>query len=133
VQSRNILTRELDRNELWHELEFIGEALAANGHTHCQVLFGAAWGNEYYQAPTWEAEELSSTTLVAKVREVEGRGIGVLGEHDLWIEIRGELTILFCNDGDLHLRSSQASPAADVIAQRWLERGFEPRNSSASP
>jgi len=45
---RVVLTYPLSNLQVWEELQHLVEFYAAKGISRCSVLFGFAWGNDYY-------------------------------------------------------------------------------------
>lgn len=122
---RELLTYPLANAELRAELVFTLEHLRECGFSECKVLFGYAWGMEYYQDDQWVAEALPLGSVLAKIAEVEARGIGRLGADDLFLEFPS-FSFLFCNDSDVHLRFSEDAPLVEFFFSRWERLGYKP-------
>ena len=45
---REIVTSPIERKQLHEELDFMVQYFLEKGVTTCTVLFGFAWGNDYY-------------------------------------------------------------------------------------
>jgi hypothetical protein len=74
--------------QAYEELANLVEVFAARGYRTCTVVFGFAWGNEYYgNSPDWNEVALPLTALVQKVRDVEASGTGRLGHDDLFVRV----------------------------------------------
>ena len=124
--TRQVLTSTLDRSRLETELAEVVRYFGEKGVESCRVLFGFAWGNEYYPGQEWNEEEIKLTQLRRKVGEVEATGIGSLGKDDLFVKLAG-LEFQFCHECDVH--SHFAEPSNDDVEaffHRWQMLGFEP-------
>ncbi len=89
------------------------------------MLFGWAWGNDYYLSDEWQSEQIALAELSAKVREVESSGIGGFGADDLFVEINGyEFT--FCHESDIHLEYEVGSEITEALWERWSKKGYSP-------
>lgn len=115
------ITREQMNNELLHVVEYFTE----KGVKNCSVLFGSAWGNDYYPGNEWPNEEVKLCQLVKKVKEVEATGIGAIGKDDLFVKLEG-LEFLFCNDSDVHIHFSAHNEDIEHYYARWRELGYNP-------
>jgi hypothetical protein len=122
---RELFTYPLEDIALRAELAFTLEHLRECGFAECKVLFGYAWGMEYYPDDQWVSEALPIASVLAKVAEVEGRGIGRLGSDDLDLEFPS-FSFLFCNDSDVHLRFSEDGPLIEFFFSRWGRLGYKP-------
>jgi len=120
-----LLTYPLTSAQLRDELVFVVEHLQACGFSTCDVLFGYAWGNEYYDDNHWVSESLTLSFLIAKVAEVESRGIGCLGSDDLYLGFP-TFQFLFCHDSDVHLYFSEDAPLVEFFYRRWEDLGYKP-------
>jgi hypothetical protein len=122
---REVLTHPLTEPQLQEELRHFVEFYSAQGIAACNVLFGSAWGNEYYPTKDWLEEQVSLRDLIAKVKQVEVSGYGRLGSDDLFLKLPG-LEFLFCNDSDIHIAFSDSHPDIEYFFQRWKKLGFKP-------
>ena len=57
------------------------------GISECSVLFGFAWGIEYYPGKDWIPETIPLEELEARILELERRGLGEFGYNDIFIEL----------------------------------------------
>jgi len=124
MRSRCIITSELDPAALRAELSYVAEYFAARAQVSCKVLFGFAWGNEYYVGD-WIAEEIRLDSVAAKTRQVEDSGLGCIGRDDLYVTVSG-LEFQFCHESDLHLRFDEPNDAVEHFFSRWGGLGFRP-------
>ena len=123
---RQILTYPLDRDQMQRELDFLVEHFQQEGIESCKVLFGFAWGMEYYPGNEWTEEEIPLRTLAEKVREVEGTCAGALGRDDLFVELAG-LQFQFCHDSDIHIHfHDEPGPDVEFFYSRWKQLGYQP-------
>lgn len=123
---REILTHPLERKQLQEELVFMVQYFLVKEVSTCKVLFGFAWGNEYYTGNEWFEEEIQLDKLAEKVQEVEASGIGVLGKDDLFVKVSG-LEFHFCNDSDIHIYfSEQNNSDIEFYYDRWKRLGYQP-------
>ncbi len=119
----------LTPEELRTEFEFCIRYLQEVGYVRASVLFGWAWGNEYYSTNEWQAEQIELEKLSAKVREIEDSGVGKLGDDDLFVEIKGHVFI-FCHESDVHVEYEVGSEITEALWQRWSKLGYSPVNSA---
>lgn len=123
--NREILTYPISQEQINEELSFMVEYFSKKGVDKCEVLFGFAWGNDYYPGSEWPDEEIGLDCLIKKVDEVEASGIGRLGRDDLFIKISG-LEFRFCNDSDVHIYFQTANDDVEYFYTRWKEMGYQP-------
>ena len=107
------------------ELSFMVEYLSNKGIDKCSVLFGFAWGNDYYPGKEWFDEEIELKNLVKKVKDVEASGIGKIGRDDLFVKVSG-LEFRFCNDSDVHIYFTESNNDIEYFYSRWKELGYKP-------
>jgi hypothetical protein len=124
MKSRCIITSQLDAAALRAELSYVASYFSARAHVTCKILFGFAWGNEYYDGD-WIDEEIALDSVAAKTREVEASGFGRLGRDDLYVSVSG-LEFQFCHESDLHLRFDESDDAVEHFFGRWGGLGFAP-------
>ena len=122
---REVLTHPLSGQQLRDELRYFVQFYSAKGIVSCSVLFGHAWGINYYPTKDWLEEDVHLSNLLAKVEQVEASGLGRLGTDDLFLKLQG-LEFLFCNDSDIHLIFSASHPDVEYFFQRWKQLGFKP-------
>lgn len=122
---REILTYPISRMQLNDELVFMVEYFSNKGVEKCSVLFGFAWGVEYYPGNEWNAEEIPISELIDKVHEVETSGIGTIGKDDLFVKVQG-LEFRFCNDSDVHIYFSSPNDDVEFYYSRWKQLGYQP-------
>ncbi len=89
------------------------------------MLFGVAWGFDYYPENEWPYESVKLASLVSIVSEVEQRDIGRLSKDDLFIKVGG-LEFLFCHESDIHISFEATNPVIEHFYARWLAEGFSP-------
>lgn len=122
---REIVTYPLERKQLQEELDFMVQYFRKKGVTTCTVLFGCAWGNEYYPGNDWVDEETPLEKLVEKVRAIEESGMGALGKDDLVVKV-ADLEFRFCNDSDIHIRFTAPDNESESFYLRWKKLGYQP-------
>jgi hypothetical protein len=124
--TRQILTCTLDRHRLETELAEVVRYFGEKGIESCRVLFGFAWGNEYYPGADWNEEEIELAQLRRKVGEVEERGLGSLGKDDLFVNLAG-LEFQFCHECDVHIHFSEPNNTdVETFFNRWQKLSYEP-------
>lgn len=124
--ARQILTCTLDRGRLETELAEVVRYFGEKGVELCRVLFGFAWGNEYYPGSEWNEEEIELAQLRQKVDEVEGRDLGSLGKDDLFVKLAG-LEFQFCHECDVHIHFTEPNNIdVETFFARWQNVGYEP-------
>ena len=120
-----IVTYPIDNIEVRNELSYVIEYFTQKGISSCNVLFGYAWGIEYYPTKHWEYEEIQLSNLISKIESVQNSGLGSIGKDDVFIKISG-LEFRFCNDSDIHISYSQLNSDVEHFYSRWKEAGYQP-------
>jgi hypothetical protein len=120
-----ILTCPVSKQQLWEELEFVVAYFIDNGYLTCEVLFGFAWGMDYYPTKDWNSECISLGELKAKILSVENSGLGLLSNDDLFLDFP-HLQFRFCNDSDIHIYFNEYSEDIEYFYSRWGAQGFNP-------
>ena len=125
---REIVTQPISTEQIHQELVFLVEYFKLLGHTQCEVVFGSAWGIDYYPGNDWHVVQMPLEELIPEVRRVEAAGEwGGLGSNDLYITRPPlDLDFRFCSDSDIHLSFDQPSEITESFYQRWKERGYSP-------
>jgi hypothetical protein len=124
--ARQVLTSTLDRGRLETELDEVVRYFREKDVESCRVLFGFAWGNEYYPGREWNEEKIDLVQLRRKVDEVEARGIGSLGNDDLFMKLAG-LEFRFCHECDVHIHfTAPSNDHVEAFFARWQKLGYEP-------
>lgn len=125
--NREIITYPINSVQMKDELSFLAEYFQKVGYEYCEVLFGFAWGNEYYDSAKWEYEKIPLNKLVEKVIGVETNGFGEIGTDDLFIKVQGLLLeFRFCNDSDIHLSFDVSGEISEYFYNRWKSLGYLP-------
>lgn len=122
---RELLTFPMTAAQLRDELVFTVAQLRDSGFTACDVTFGWAWGIAYYPGDRWVAEPVPLDSLLAKLAEVESRGIGRLGADDLFLEFP-TFSLHFCHESDVHLGFDEHFDLVEVFFARWQRLGYQP-------
>ena len=122
---REIVTKILERTKILEELAFVAEYFESKDEDSCELLFGFAWGNEYYPGNEWPYESVKLNNLVEKVVDVEESGIGRLGSDDLFIKVKN-LEFQFCHESDIHISYEEVTHEAEHFYERWQQQGLEP-------
>lgn len=133
---QEIITTVIGRDALRAELVFLTASLPAWGISECSVLFGFAWGNEYYPGNTWDYIRLPAEAVQGEVERVEAIGSGSLGDDDLFVFLPEFGTeFRFCHEEDLHLSYDAPSDLSVFFLRRWSDKGFGPqvRETTAGP
>lgn len=121
-----IVTYPLENQDFRSELAFFVTHFQSIGHETCDVMFGWAWGIDYYPNDDWVYETVFLSDLVSKIEGLEQNGLGELGYNDLFINII-DTCFHFCNDSDIHLKYSQSNQAVEFFYDRWQQLGYKPR------
>ncbi|HLA60801.1 MAG TPA: hypothetical protein VK626_01025 [Nitrospiraceae bacterium] len=125
--AQEILAYPTKPEAIKEELRYLANYLGAHNHKTCEVLFGFAWGIEYYPDKDWTYLEFQIEKLVEEVEQVETLGRDRLGDHDLFIRLpKTGLEFLFCHHCDIHLTFEERNEIADFFNQRWDSLGFNP-------
>jgi hypothetical protein len=95
------------------------------GFTNCEILFGFAWGIDYYPSSKWNKESILLASLTDKVKNVEQQGLEKLSEDDLFVYFP-HLGFRFCNDSDVHIYFTKHSPDIEFFYSRWEALGYTP-------
>ena len=124
---KEILTYPLSKEQIDKELAFFAQYFIESGHKEFEILFGYAWGNEYYDTNEWNYETIEIEQLVNKVTSLEAKGFGVLGCDDLFIKIPGQsFDFRFCNDSDIHISFKESNSIIEDFYNRWKALGYSP-------
>ena len=124
---REIVTHHIDSSQMKEELAFLTEYFIGKGFEACELLFGSAWGMDYYDTNQWDYEKVPLTKLVEKVEAVEASGLGHLGSDDLFIKLQGyPFEFRFCHESDLHISFDEPGDIPEFFYERWKSRGFSP-------
>lgn len=126
--TREILTYPISAAQVNEELEHFVHFFLDRGYEHCDVIFGFAWGNQYYPTNAgWNPIRMPIDVLIDEVRRVERSGWGELGSDNLFISIPGvPLEFRFCDDSDIHIAFEDPCETTEHFYQRWKSRGFSP-------
>jgi hypothetical protein len=124
MAAHRIITKTLDVTRLREELSYLAHFFQIQGSVACKVVFGFAWGNEYY-AGDWVPEDTPIRELEAKITSVEASGLGALARDDLYVTIAG-VEFLFCHEGDIHLEFDASRDVAEHFFERWRDLGYRP-------
>ena len=122
---REILTYPIEEEQVKNEFSFFIEYFLLKGMHTCDVLFGYAWGNEYYPSNKWDYQEINLSELAKKVNEVETTGIGSLSNDDLFVKIN-DLEFRFCHDSDVHIYFSKSNEDVEFYYSRWKQLAYQP-------
>jgi len=122
---REVVTGILEEDQVRDELRYLVDHFSKNGEESCDVLFGFAWGNDYYPGNQWSYESVKLSSLESKISDVERRNIGRLANDDLFIKVGG-LEFQFCHESDIHISFETTSPGIEHFYDRWLTNGFNP-------
>lgn len=122
---REILTYPVTAEQMNNELSFMVEYFSNKGIEKCSVLFGFAWGNDYYPGNEWLDEEIELKSLIQKVKEVEASNIGTIGKDDLFVKVQ-ELEFRFCHDSDVHIYFLNHNDDIEFYYSRWKQLGYQP-------
>lgn len=122
-----IVTRFIGLSAMRAELAFLVQHLQQVGYEYCEVLFGFAWGNDYYPTSKWDYVRFPVAGLTGEVERVEAAGMGCLGADDLFVLLPDSgVKFCFCHENDLHLSSISTDGVHAFFFRRWLEMGFVP-------
>lgn len=122
---REILTYPLSKDQFWEEFRHFVAYFRDSGVSECSVLFGFAWGIEYYPGNEWVPETLLLEDLEAKIQELERRGLGEFGHNDVFVEL-ADVEFRFCNDTDVHIGFEGHKPMIEDFYTRWEALGYCP-------
>ncbi|MFH1766686.1 MAG: hypothetical protein ABH826_01175, partial [Patescibacteria group bacterium] len=128
---REILTYPISAVQIRGELAFFVQHFQSLKYEFCDVLFGAAWGNDYYPTAEWKIVRLPLAGLIEEVSRVETANLGKLGSDDLFVQLPNlDLEFRFCNDCDIHIEFQEPSEITEFFYQRWKRLGFTPADYS---
>ena len=122
---REVVTSILEENQVRAELRYLIEHFFKSGDESCDVLFGWAWGNDYYPGNNWRYESVKLSSLESKISEVEQRNIGGLAHDDVFVKVGG-IEFQFCHESDIHISFEARNPETEHFFERWLTKGFDP-------
>lgn len=125
--SREIITNPITPAQMHEELAFFIQFFMQLGREQCEVIFGFAWGNEYYPGREWSVITIPLVGLAEELRRVEAAELGRLGDDDLFVSVPPlPLEFHFCHESDLHITFSEPGEITEHFYQRWKSRGFAP-------
>ena len=125
--SRAITTYPIKAAQMKEELAFFAQYFQHLGHEYCEVLFGFAWGSEYYPTSEWNRVRIPLASLEDEVQRVEVAGLGELGSDDLFVSVPPlDVEFRFDNDSALHISFAEPGEVAEFFYQRWKSSGFTP-------
>ena len=122
---REIITGILEEDRIRQELRYLIDYFSERGHESCEILFGFAWGNDYYPGNEWPPVSVTFLNLESTISDVEQRNIGRLSTDDLFLTVDG-LEFLFCHESDIHLSFETATPVIEHFYERWRMQEFQP-------
>ena len=125
LMEREIRTHPLTAEQVRGELRYFVEYFRGIGKEDWEILFGYAWGTEYYPGNEWAYESIELVDLERKVSEVESSGTGVLSRDDLFVRTEG-LEFRFCHESDLHISFDQSTADVENFYDRWASLDFHP-------
>lgn len=125
--NREIVTSVIGADLVRAELSFFARHFQESGQKTCGVLFGFAWGNDYYPGNEWDHVNIPLAKLVEEVERVESLGWGRVGADDLFVTL-DELAVelRFCHEADLHLTFQAGAELGEFYFERWSALGFKP-------
>ncbi len=122
---REIRTSILEEEQIRGELGYLIKCFSEKGQESCEILFGYAWGVDYYPGKEWSYESVKLSKLEVKISEVEQLEIGSLANDNLWVQVGG-LEVLFCHESDIHILFKTTNSEIEHFYERWLTLGFNP-------
>jgi len=125
LMKKEVVTHTITHTQIRKELKFFVDYFTGNDFKTCQVLFGYAWGLEYYPGKEWEYEELELQKLLSKIQELEKEKLGEIGFDDIFVQIN-DLEFRFCHDMDIHLSFNEVTADVEYFFSHWKDSGFEP-------
>lgn len=124
-KKREILTHPLSLDRFWEEFRYFSTYFREKGIDKCHVLFGFAWGNDYYPEKNWVSEEMPFDELENKILDMERQGFGNFGHNDVFVKVAG-VEFRFCNDTDIHISYESHLPLIEDFYCRWESLGYYP-------
>lgn len=115
----------MTKEQLWEELRNFVAFFTSRDVEECLVLFGFAWGIEYYPDKDWEAETILLKELESRILQLEKRGLGEFGYNDVFVEL-DEIEFRFCNDTDIHIGFDSHQPFIEDFYSRWETLNYYP-------
>ncbi len=125
MKTFSITTYPLTNQQIRQELEFLIQYFLKRGFVDCKILFGYAWGLEYYQ-DDWVYETIALADILTKINQVEQLKIGSLGYDNFYIQIAG-LEFNFCDESDIHLKYCEFNDDVEFVYQRWKSLNYQPQ------
>lgn len=124
---RQILTYPLNERQIKEELQFFCDYLQENNYLSCEVLFGFAWGTEFYGNQDWDYISIPTKNLIEQVSQLKQKGMGSLGRDDLCVRV-AELPyeFQFCHESDIHISFNRSGAFIEFFYERWKILGYSP-------
>lgn len=124
-EAHALRTLYLSPQQVREELQALLDAARAIGIERCTVVFGFAWGNDYYPGNRWTPVELSLGDLRREVTHAESLGWGPLTDNDLTLEFPPHVDqFLFCHENDIHVHTTRKGPLFEAMNERWIKLGL---------
>jgi hypothetical protein len=122
---REIIVRPKDGDDIRCEFDRFLSTARSRGWNELKILFGFAWGNYAYEND-WIEEVVSPDGLETRVRELEEKGDGSIGEDDLFVTVLAiGIQHTFCHENDIHIEGPHDDPYIDEEAGRYQSLGWE--------
>jgi hypothetical protein len=100
----NVQTREIKVGEAWKILGWVLDCCRQHGVNEVTLIYGYDWevGDK-----CWADQVVPVASVREHIKAEEERGRGCLGFDDVYIQIHGEVQVLFCHHSEVHLQYDQ--------------------------
>ena len=107
------------REDLLRFANFLMHILEDEQIDFIEVMYGWFWGNKIFN---WEHREVPVLKLLGEVADIENRGIGKIGDDDLFIWYRqADLEVQLCHEADIHILYSDHLPIVTKIIEYLID------------
>ena len=103
MKKREILTNPLSKEQFWAEFRHFVAYFLNMGISECSVLFGFAWGIEYYPGKDWIPETIPLEELEARNSRIWKDVASVSSDTTISLSSLPRLNSAFANDTDIHI------------------------------
>ncbi len=116
----NLQTREITEAEAWEILGWVLDCCRRHGIAEVALIYGYDWN---VGDKSWADQPVPLADVYDHVKAEEERKRGCLGNDDLYIQINGEVQVLFCHHSEVHLQYDQDDlPFAQEMRSLLVEK-----------
>ncbi|MEN6428700.1 MAG: hypothetical protein ABFE13_25410 [Phycisphaerales bacterium] len=100
----NVQTRVITETEAWEILAWVLDCCQRHGVGEVTLIYGHNWdaGDK-----SWADQSVPVATVREHIKAQEEKERGYLGYDDVYIQVNGEVQVLFCHHSEVHLQYDQ--------------------------